>query len=64
MGNTFGNRENVEQLDQEVIEHVPVVEDGVESVRAQKRSRDTEDEAEIELLLHTPKKKRLKTTSR
>ena len=63
MGNTFGNRENVEQLDQEVIEHVPV-EDGVESVRAQKRSRDTEDEAEIELLLHTPKKKRLKTTSR
>lgn len=41
------------------------VEAGVESVRAQKRTRsDNEEEAEIDTLLHTPKKKRLKTTSR
>ena len=63
MGNTFSrDRENVSPA-AENVEAGPS--DGVEPVKAQKRSRENDEhDVEIEMLLHTPKKKRLKTTSR
>lgn len=60
MGNVFSQPNVVNEGAAVVVQN----QDGVEAVRGQKRAADSEDEAEIDKLMHTPKKKKLKTTSR
>jgi len=63
MGNTFQRAAPVNLEANREDEEGPS--EGVQPVRAQKRQHDqNEDEAEIDTLMRTPKKKRLKTTSR
>ena len=62
MGNTF---QRAAPINVEANREEEGPSEGVQPVRAQKRQHDqNEDEAEIDALMRTPKKKRLKTTSR